>query len=197
MESSITPDAKFKTKVQYYHFTTTAFVVVAAAIINFLVQANQPPPDAPPVVWIVLGIILAFVWLIVYPLVSLWINSLSYEVLEDRVTLRSGILTKTEQNIPFRAITDFVLVRSLFDRMLGIGTIKIQTAGGSSLESGYEGTLSGLLDYEKWHNELRSRMQGMHSPAGPATTSEPGSDGDVFADMLIELQAIRKVLERE
>ena len=38
-------------------------------------------------------------------------------------------LTKKEQNIPYRSITDFVLKRGPFDRYLGIGTIQVQTAG--------------------------------------------------------------------
>jgi len=35
----------------------------------------------------------------------------------------------------------------------------------------------------------------MHQPAGPTTTSEEAGDGEVFAAMLTELQAIRKALE--
>jgi len=194
MESSITPDAKYKTKIFYIHLAVTAVLVVAGVILNTILGAVKPASDTLPL-WIGMGIVLAIIWLIAYPLLSLWIRSLSYEVLEDRVTLHSGILTKTHQNIPFRAVTDFVLVRSLFDRYLGIGTIKIQTAGQSSIESGYEGTLTGLLEYEKWHGELRDRIKAMHQPAGPTTTSEEAGDGEVFAAMLTELQAIRKALE--
>lgn len=197
MESSITPDAKYKTKIIYIHAIVTAVFILAAVIGSAILNATNPPPDAPEVVLIGLGIGLALLWLIIFPLVSLWIGSLSYELLEDRVTLHSGILTKTEQNIPFRAVTDFVLERSLFDRFLGIGTIKIQTAGQSSLESGYEGTLVGLLEYEKLHNELRDRMKAMHQPTGPTTTSEAPAEGEVFAAMLTELRAIRNALEKD
>ena len=88
---------------------------------------------------------------------KLWINNLSYIVKDSSLTIYKGIFTKIEQNIPDNKVTDFVLYRDLFDRFLGMGSIKVQTAGASG-QSGFEGVLNGILDYEKVHSNLREKL---------------------------------------
>jgi hypothetical protein len=104
-------------------------------------------------------------------------------------------LTKTQQNIPFRAITDFALVRTLYDRYLDIGSIKIQTAGKHiSSSSQYEGNLAGLINYEALHTDLRERVKKLHPVSETVTTLESGkqSDAEIWQEMLKELREIRK-----
>jgi uncharacterized membrane protein YdbT with pleckstrin-like domain len=102
-------------------------------------------------------------------------------------------LTKTRQNIPFRAITDFALVRTLYDRYLDIGSIKIQTAGKHiSSSSAYEGNLAGLVNYEQLHTKLRERVKKLHPMSETTREKEQTSDGDVWQEILKELKEIRK-----
>ena len=137
-------------------------------------------------------------WVISYPIIHFWTKNLTYIVREDRVTILSGILTKKEQNIPYRSITDFVLKRGPFDRYLGIGTIQIQTAGQSQTATGYEGCLSGLSDYDGVHSNLRNKLKSLHPISESTTTSEPInlSDENVLTQILEELKKIRKNTER-
>jgi uncharacterized membrane protein YdbT with pleckstrin-like domain len=113
------------------------------------------------------------------------------------VTIHKGIITKTKQNIPFRAVTDFILQRSLYDRILGIGSIKVQTAGQSQTNTAYEGNLVGLLDYDRLHDELREKIKVLHPISSenlqPKTT---GIDGEVLEDILAELKQINRNLEK-
>jgi uncharacterized membrane protein YdbT with pleckstrin-like domain len=132
-------------------------------------------------------------WIISTLISYLWIKNLEYIILDDRVNIHMGILTKTQKNIPFRAITDFVLVRTLYDRMLGIGSLKIQTAGQSVQPSGYEGKLGGLVEYDKWHSELRTRIKSLHPISESNTTRETGdlSDVTLLKQILEELKEIK------
>jgi len=140
----------------------------------------------------VLGFILTFI--ISIPIIILWIKNLKYIIREDRVTIHQGILTKIQKNIPLRAVTDFILERSLLDRFLGIGSIKIQTAGQSPSSTGYEGKLAGLLDYEELHDDLRNRIGKLHPVAESVTTDEPihVSSETLLKQILAELKEIKK-----
>jgi uncharacterized membrane protein YdbT with pleckstrin-like domain len=138
-------------------------------------------------------------WIISYPITYLWIKNLSYIVREERVTIHKGILTKTQQNIPLRAVTDFALQRTIYDRILGIGSIKIQTAGQTKSPTGYEGSLSGLLDYEAWQTELRQKIEILHPlSVGTATTeTSMKTDEGILVQILDELKKIRTSLENK
>ena len=95
----------------------------------------------------------------------LWIKNLAYVIEEDRITVHKGILTKIQQNIPYRAITDFMLHRSLHDRFLGIGAIRIQTAGQTQTMTGYEGQLAGLVQWNDLLQQLREKVKKLHPTA--------------------------------
>ena len=127
-------------------------------------------------------------------LAKLWIDNLSYIVQEDRITIQKGILTKTLQNIPYGAITDFLLRRSLYDRILGIGSIKIQTAGQSQGAAAYEGNMTGLTAYDRIQGQLRERIRSLHLMSESATGREPsgGSVERTLGQILEELRAIRR-----
>ena len=196
METIITPDSKFQTKNFYLHLMANVILASILSLFSLIIKAKKPDEVPDSFFLNIFLLMLILIWVIVFPLSRLWISRLSYVIRDEQVTIHKGVLTKTQQNIPFRAVTDFVLERDLFDRFLGIGSIKIQTAGQGASTGGYEGTLSGLLEYERLHSELRDRMKSLHQPSGPATTSEEPGEGDVFAAMLTELQAIRKAVEK-
>ena len=123
---------------------------------------------------------------------KLWINNLSYIVKDSSLTIYKGIFTKIEQNIPDNKVTDFVLYRDLFDRFLGMGSIKVQTAGASG-QSGFEGVLNGILDYEKVHTNLREKLVSTHT-SNESVKSTSVSNDTVLVDILTELKDINKKL---
>jgi uncharacterized membrane protein YdbT with pleckstrin-like domain len=194
MELTFKPDRKYFIKVLWIQFTITILAVLIMAIIHFIIMVESGDLNAIYAVWTI-GILILFLMWIFSTLISyLWIKNLEYIIREDRVNIHLGIITKTQKNIPFRAITDFVLVRTLFDRMLGIGSVKIQTAGQSTQPSGYEGKLGGLAEYDKWHSELRSRIESLHPVSQSVTTAETANstDGEVLREILAELKEIKK-----
>ena len=52
----------------------------------------------------------------------------SVTVHNDRLIFRKGILSKSEVAIPFSRITNYSAEQTLFDRIFGVGTFKIEPA---------------------------------------------------------------------
>ena len=197
METIIKPDKKYYTKNIWIILTISILIIISVAITNLIITFAGGDPTAKAILWwITLGCVLGL-WIIVYPLTHLWIKNLSYVIREDRVTIHKGILTKTKQNIPYRAVTDFVLHRSLYDRILGIGSIRVQTAGQSQTGTGYEGNLAGLLDYDNLHGELREKIKVLHPTSdGNIQPKTTGTDSEVLENILSELKKINRNLEK-
>jgi len=197
MENVIKPDKKYYTAQLLILSILSSIIIIGAIVINLIIYHEEgPDSEGIIVIWLICLGLISVIWVVSLPLIHLWIKNLSYFIRDDRITIQSGILTKKEKNIPYRSITDFVLVRGPFDRILGIGTIKVQTAGQSA--EGYEGNLSGLLDYEPLHADLREKLKFLHPISESATTSEPikQTNDSVLIQILEELKEIRKNTEK-
>ena len=182
--------------------TITLLIALLGIVLQLLIPLGEgvASSQVAVILWpITIGTIF-LMWVISVPIIILWIKNLTYFIEEERITIYKGILTKVQQNIPYRAITDFILHRSLYDRFLRIGAIRIQTAGQSKNVTGYEGQLSGLARWEDLHQQLRSKIKNLHPIAEATTVAEkttPLSSDDKLGKILEELKAIRKVLENK
>ena len=195
MEEPLKPDRTYLVKQIWIYLTLSFVLAFIIAIIHLIIFLADGDLEAAVILWIVSLSLIAAMWVIGYPLAYLWYRNLEYRIYDDRVCIHKGILTKTQQNIPFRAITDFALVRTLYDRFLDIGSIKIQTAGKHiSSSSAYEGNLAGLVNYNQLHTELRERVRKLHPFSETIATQEreKPADADVWQEMLKELREIRK-----
>ena len=191
MHKIIEPSQKLFIKQLLVLITFSAIILAATFIIDLVVSQFGEDSSVLSVFWYIVLIILALLWIIAIPMIKMWINNLKYSIRVDRISINKGILTKIEQNIPFRSVTDFQLHRPLYDRLLGIASIKIQTAGQSQSASGYEGVLSGLTDFEDLHLELREKIKSLFTKGG-STTHDPSNTDQILQAILEELKAIRK-----
>ena len=199
MEHAIKPDKKYQSAQLLILSVLSSLIIIGAVVLNIIIYLEAgSDSDGIMVIWLLCLGLISIMWIVSFPLIYLWINNLSYFIHDDRITIQSGIITKKEQNIPYRSITDFVLERGPFDRILGIGTIKIQTAGQSTSATGYEGSLSGLLDYEPLHADLREKLKSLHPISGSTPTSESvkQSDDSILVQILEELKEIRRNTEK-
>ncbi len=198
MNNSIQPDKKYYTKWVWIHATISVLICIAVAVIQLIISLTSGNAEAIAIIWLVSVAVILALWIISYPIVFFWIKNLTYLIFEDRVTIHKGIFTKTQQNIPFRAITDFALERTIYDRILKIGSIKIQTAGQSNTPTGYEGKLAGLTEFEKIHSDLRESIKHLHPISDSLTTSEPSgkSDDNILYQILSEIKEIRRNMEK-
>ena len=196
MENVIKPDKKYYTAQFLILSILSSIIIIGTIVLNLIIYIEGPDSEGITVIWLICLCLISIMWIVFLPLIHFWIKNLSYFIRDDRITIQSGILTKKEKNIPYRSITDFVLVRGPFDRMLGIGTIKIQTAGQST--EGYEGSLSGLLDYGPLHTDLKAKLITLHPISESTTTSDPikQTNDSVLIQILEELKEIRKNTEK-
>ena len=192
METSLKPDKLYFKKHIYAILLLTP--ILEAFFIPFCLYALGEKDNGTLVlmygniIWVILCI---FILLIS----KLWINNLSYTIKDNNITIYKGIFTKIEQNIPDRKVTDFILHRDLLDRFLGIGSIKVQTAGGSG-QMGYEGILNGVLDYEDVHKNLRDKLVNIQTPNEVVAQNTSTSNDSILNDILKELKDINNKLNK-
>jgi len=161
MDNSIKPDKIYFKKCVLILSVITGLlllIVICFSVLNLIISSPELYATLP-IIYMVWIISVVLMWAISVPIIKLWIKNLEYVIRNDRITIHKGILTKTQQNIPYRSVTDFALQRTLFDRYLGIGSINIQTAGQSQSPTGYEGSLVGLIDYNSLHGQLKEKLK--------------------------------------
>jgi uncharacterized membrane protein YdbT with pleckstrin-like domain len=71
--------------------------------------------------------ILLVMWCLLIPLL-VWRTTV-YELTTSRLRLRDGVLTRRGRDIPLTRITDVSFRKGLLDRVLGCGTLVVESAG--------------------------------------------------------------------
>ncbi|HJX37977.1 MAG TPA: PH domain-containing protein [Anaerolineae bacterium] len=140
------------------------------------------------------------VWILALLLAGPYYGSLSYEVQDDEVIVRVGIITHSVKHVPYRTVTNITVSRDILDRwFFGLGSLHIQTAGMSG-KSGAEEKLVGLPNvqevYEMVVTELRRFRGGMAPTAAEVERGPLPASGETLTAILEELRAIRGALEK-
>lgn len=194
----IKPDNKLITKTIWEIVTVSLFIVILGFLLQLLPSLDKTIDSANfiGILWKIVFYLIILLWIISIPISILWIKNLTYLLKKDEITIKKGILTKREQHIPYRMITDFMLERNLFDRWLGIASIKVQTAGQSQNQSGYEGKLAGLINWKELHRQLQNNLQTKDNFQTESLTSAK-IPIKFETNVLEELRQIRKILEKK
>ncbi len=125
-------------------------------------------------VWISLLTVLGFP----FALLAYYIRyrTLRYKFDDEGVSMSVGLLFKKEVLLTYRRIQDIHVSRNLFERWLGLASIAIQTASGTS---GAEMTLVGLREPELLRDYLYTKMRGARgdAAAGDAAAHAPSARG--------------------
>ena len=157
-----------------------------------------------PALGVVLSVAVNLI-LLVAPLlfVGPYYRSLRYEILDDEVIVVAGILTKSVKHVPYRTVTNLKVTRGPIDRLFGLGSLAIQTAGMSGT-TGAEENLVGLSDVQEVYEEVAARLRRYRSAMAADQASEgaeslpaPAMDGVLLSDILDELRAIRGHITRQ
>ena len=127
-----------------------------------------------------------------------YVNSLQYEIHEDEVIVRGGIITKSVKHVPFRTVTNLRTSQGPFDRLFGLGTLDIQTAGMSG-QTGAEEKLSGLPNFVEIYDQVAQALRRYRQAMGPtASEDEPVMNAEASLQAILqELRAIRSSLEKD
>lgn len=85
--------------------------------------------DRPVIYFAMFTIPLIIYTIIVYIALNKYYNSFEYQVHGTEIVIKKGLFNITEAHIPFSNITNIAIRQGPFDKMLGIGSILIYTAG--------------------------------------------------------------------
>jgi uncharacterized membrane protein YdbT with pleckstrin-like domain len=102
--------------------------IVTVGLAGFL-AAIVPAGDLQPWIRLAIGVVAAVVllWLVLKP-VLVW-KTTHYVITTQRVLIRTGVLRHTGRDIPMQRINDVAFEQSLFDRIIGAGTLQVESAG--------------------------------------------------------------------
>jgi uncharacterized membrane protein YdbT with pleckstrin-like domain len=159
------------------------------------------PDREATIIFGLLGVAAIVAWVVALVLAGPYYNSLGYEIEDDEVIVRVGILTHSVKHVPYRTVTNVTVKRDILDRwFFGLGTLNIQTAGMSGT-SGAEEKLVGLTNvdevYEMVVTELRRFRGGMAPTAAEVEPERALASADTLSAILSEVQAIRQVLDKD
>lgn len=133
-------------------------------------------------------------------------RSLRYDVDDEGITMRWGILFRREISLTFSRIQDIHLSSNLVERWLGLAKIQVQTASGSASA---EMTVEGLTAFEAMRDFLYGRMRGArdraahpavahghapHALAAGAAHADAGELAEVLREIAAEVRQIRASL---
>ncbi len=96
-------------------------------------------------VWLIPGVIL----------LPLYVRSIEYSVISEtgktmpEIYVKKGIISVARKHVPFRTITNIGTIAGPLDRLFGIGTVEVETAGYSGQRMGPEVKLTGISFYEE------------------------------------------------
>ena len=185
-------------KTMWFIDWTMLFFIGLVPLVVFL--AVIPPGE---VEWLVFLLCLVG-WLVVMGLILVWIpafyKSLEYLIDSDSVKMKKGVFWKKNVAVPFTKITNLDVTEGPVQRMFGIGTINVQTAGAGGQQGAQpELKLLGVRDLEGVKDSIMERVRG-YTISGSGEVKEKAaevSDSEILGRMLEELTAIREVLEKK
>ncbi|MBD3172929.1 PH domain-containing protein [Candidatus Bathyarchaeota archaeon] len=216
------PDKAYTTKVLVKNIAIAATIwlgsMTITIILLYMLYAIDPAEFGEAIAtmgtwgrtmnnWLIIG---NLIWLIpVEILTPIYIKSIEYSVISEsgesmpEIYVKKGILTITRKHVPFRTITNISSNAGVFDRIFGLGSVSIETAGYSgSNQTGPEEKLEGIRFYEELRdfilNELRKFRTPYVTTTEPDKTDKPVPRGPGLDDeMLITLREIRDLLKED
>jgi membrane protein YdbS with pleckstrin-like domain len=196
-EHSFKPNQKYLVKMVIVTTLVAILIMVGILLLAWAISTDEP--RGALIFLLIAGGLNGLWWLVGLVLLTPYYRSLHYEVQEDEVIVRVGILTHSVKHVPYRTVTNITVQRDILDRWIfNLGSLKIQTAGMSG-QSGAEEKLAGLDNVQEVYDLVVTALRRYRGAMAPTAAEEevsgvaPGASGA----LLEEVRAIRKLLEAE
>lgn len=164
------PSPRLQTKLFVVTALAGILAVVGLALFVWLVARDEGAPD-PAGLALVVAVLVNVAWMIpVSAMIPLYCRSLVYEACEDEVIVHVGVINRSVKHVPYRAVTNLEVTRGPFDRLFGLGTLKVQTAGMSG-QRGAEESLIGLPNVDEVYDRVAGALRCFHGDTGPDQAS--------------------------
>ena len=182
------PAPQFK-KLYYIYLLLAVIIGILPWYIPMLIFA----PEDFSAVTVITGISMLILAVLVF--VAYWISryydTMIYRLTGNEIVWRRGVWFKNTGIVPYNRITNIDIVQGPVSRMLGIASLKIQTAGYSAPPGGSaEIRIDGMEQFE----ELRDLIMGFVRGKKPVAV-ETYEEENINLKILNELVRIRELLE--
>jgi putative membrane protein len=122
-------------------------------------------------------------------------KTMRYEIDEEGISMRWGLLFRREVYLTFRRIQDIHVTRNIVERWLGLAKVHIQTASGTG---GATMQIEGIRNPETLRDFLYQRMRGARGHDAPPPDQASGDDpAALLREIRDEIRRIRERLEHE
>src|SRR5262245_61978731 len=112
-------------------------------------------------------------------------ETLKYRFDDDGMSMSWGILFRREILLTYRRIQDIHLTRNIIQRWLGLATVSLQTASGST---GAEMNIEGILEADALRDYLYGKMRGArHEASTGGDVAAVDGHGDEHPDEALTL----------
>ena len=197
--SSFHPMSALRTK--YILIGSILAVIIWLAPTAFVTAASYFDPTIPypePVItalWIGIPTLLIILTAVIAG-AYLYYPTIEFQMSEADIIVNRGFITKSHKLVPYRTITNIEIKRGPFDRLLGIGSIEIQTAGFSAGKTGPEEKLDGVAEEHlaELQKILKSKVQQARGSAGTTQDTEYQTSEELLHEILLELRKLREKL---
>ena len=126
-------------------------------------------------------------------------HTLRYRFDDKGIAMSYGILFRREVYLTYRRIQDIHVTRNFIQRWLGLASVAVQTASGSS---GAQMTIEGIREPERLRDFLYRQMRGAHGEHAGAPERDDGAVAPAVAsaaggdEALMLLREIRDEIRR-
>jgi membrane protein YdbS with pleckstrin-like domain len=137
-----------------------------------------------------------------------YVQSMEYSVISEsgesmpEVYVQKGLFNVTKKHVPFRTITNISTKAGPLDRLFGIGSVNIETAGFSGEKKEPEEKLEGIEFYEEVRDFILQELRRFRTPYTVGTEGATVLDEDIPKlpdslddEILMTLRDMKAILE--
>ncbi|MHA2227210.1 MAG: PH domain-containing protein [Candidatus Hodarchaeales archaeon] len=208
------PLSAFRNKLFLYIATTfvvvTTCIIAFGGMIAFFASLDSDPSGDDFGKWIFANASNILSWylfvcivlmVIAAVLVVFYVNYIEYIIEDTEVIVKKGIINRTIKHVPFRTITNVSSRYGIYDRLFGIGTCEIQTAGKSGQQSGPEEKIEGVRNFREVRDVILAEIRKFRGQYATTTELEPleqefPGDLQFQRELLTELKEIKEILSK-
>ncbi|MFB6088778.1 MAG: PH domain-containing protein [Candidatus Aenigmatarchaeota archaeon] len=175
---------KLKSLYRAYFFIVWIMVLLPVLLISTL---------APFIIFAIFLTVELIITFFVLWWISAYYKTVVYRIGSEAVEHERGVWFKKETNVPFNRITNVDTSEGPVSRIIGCGSVNLQTAGNSAQTTSPELSVNGIENFKEIRDQVLEGVRGFKSSSAVETYEEDGKDSDILG----ELKKIRKILERE
>jgi DNA-binding XRE family transcriptional regulator/membrane protein YdbS with pleckstrin-like domain len=139
-----------------------------AHLIAWGIMSEEEFPNEPRVYLIIWAITIGTILLtgfLNYWYSKVYVSKFSYEITPKFIMIKSGVFTRDRTTIPFSRVQNITISQGILDRVFGLFTVKIETAGASGVgaQGGThraEGLIPALKDPSKIEALINKQIHG-------------------------------------